>query len=70
MLHTPTLISTIRDRHNTSKKINLQLTFRRGVGDGWAGGQLPTQDLEDQLTLSQPGGAYCAQPALGSFLRP
>ena len=39
-------------------------------GQGW---QLPTQVLEDQLTLSRPEGADCAptvllaQPTLGSF---
>ena len=33
----------------------------RGVGGG-QGGQLPTQVLEDQLTLYQPEGADCAPP--------
>ena len=48
----------------------------RGVGGG-QGGQLPTQVLEDQLTLSQPEGQIVplttlllAHSALGSFLRP
>ena len=43
---------------------------------GGQGGQLSTQVLADQLTLSQPEGAgvpltlLLAHPALGSFLRP
>ena len=43
---------------------------------GGQGGQLPTQVLADQLTLSQPGGqmlpliVLLAHPALGSFLQP
>ena len=43
---------------------------------GGQGGQLPTQVLADQLTLSQPEGIDCAPhvttcpPDLGSFLRP
>ena len=42
---------------------------------GGQDGQLPTQVLADQLTLSQPEGTDCvptallAHPALGSFLR-
>ena len=36
---------------------------------GGQGGQLPTQVLADQLTLSQPEGADCAHQTLGSFLR-
>ena len=39
---------------------------------GGQGGQLPTQVLADQLTLSQPdgaGGQVVPHPVLGSFLR-
>ena len=35
---------------------------------GGQGGQLPTQVMADQLTLSQAEGAL-AHPALGCFLR-